>query len=134
MSKTLLKWAVVLLLHPATAAAQQDPMAIAAGAQVYSNNCARCHNARASSERTDLEWVVIVLHMRARANLTKTQANTVLAFRQATNLPETGGAGMAQVPGNMIVIPEGLRGELLTTSALAAVDAARAGGNQGRNR
>lgn len=113
-----LSWITALALAiPASVAAQQDPMAIAQGAQVYSDTCARCHNARASSERTDLEWVAIVLHMRARANLTKTQARTVLAFLQATNLPPAG-AGMAQAGTTLpdvapTVMPSDLRARLI---------------------
>lgn len=134
MSKRLLTWvAVWVLLLPATAVAQQDPMAIVEGAQVYSNNCARCHNARASSERTDLEWVVIVMHMRARGNLTKGQAEAVLAFLQATNLPETAGAGVARGLGTMTVMPEALQAELLTTST-GQTDDPRRGGERGGNR
>jgi hypothetical protein len=51
--------------------------------------------------------MAIVAHMRARANFTKSQAAAVLAFLQATNLPETG-AGMAAA-GTTTVIPESLR-------------------------
>lgn len=127
------------LVIPASASGQQDPMAIAQGAQVYSDTCARCHNARASSERTDLEWVAIVLHMRVRANLTKTQARTVLAFLQATNLPPVGaGAGTAQggttLPGDTpTVMPSDLRTRLIEVwRAAGEVEgpSARAEGNQ----
>lgn len=93
MTKKSIMWAVVLtLLAPLALEAQQDPQKIGEGAQVYATTCARCHNARSGTERTDLEWVAIVAHMRARANMTKSQADVVLAFLQATNMPE-GGAG-----------------------------------------
>lgn len=63
---------------------------IAAGAEVYGNNCARCHNARAAAEKTDLEWNLIVAHMRARANLTGGQARAVQAFLATVNTPSGG--------------------------------------------
>lgn len=110
--------ATLLVLVPAAVGAQQDPLAIAEGAQVYANNCARCHQARPGSERTDLEWIAIVAHMRARANFTKSQAAAVLAFLQATNLPETG-AGMAAAAGTTTVIPESLREALEEAITLA---------------
>jgi mono/diheme cytochrome c family protein len=91
MNKAILRAAVVLSFMLPVSAYGQDPTAIAEGARVYGNNCARCHVARASSERSDVEWTVIVMHMRARANLTRSQAAAVLAFLQATNLPETNG-------------------------------------------
>ncbi len=76
------------LLVPAPAESQQDPALIGQGAQVYADTCGRCHNARPGSERTDREWMAIVAHMRARANLSKSSAAAVLAFLQATNVPE----------------------------------------------
>lgn len=88
MNLIMARTVFLVLLLPATLTAQ-DPAAIAEGAQVYSDYCASCHNARASSERTDLEWIAITLHMRARANFSRTEAQAVLAFLQATNLPET---------------------------------------------
>lgn len=88
MKKTAMMTTVIaaLLAWPAGASGQIGPEA-AQGAQVWASNCTRCHNARPSAERTDVEWMVIVNHMRARANLTKSQARMVTAFLQATNLP-----------------------------------------------
>lgn len=59
---------------------------IGRGAQVYANQCGRCHNMRSSVERTDAQWRVIVSHMRIRANMTRSEAEAVLAFLQATNV------------------------------------------------
>lgn len=72
------------LLFAASASAQA-PNAVANGAVVYGRSCARCHNLRAPSERSDREWRVIVSHMRSRANLTRDDARSVLAFLRATN-------------------------------------------------
>lgn len=92
--------AAAILILPASAQAQQDPQLIGEGARVYSANCARCHNARSSMERTDAQWMVIVAHMRARANFTKAEAAAVLAYLQATNIPEGGGAATGGNPGD----------------------------------
>lgn len=78
--------AAALLAWPGSAAGQDVTMA-AQGAKVWAQNCVRCHNVRPSDERTDAEWRIIVNHMRARANLTKTQARVVTAFMQQTNTP-----------------------------------------------
>ena len=99
--------ATLFLLVPAALGAQQDPMAVAEGAQVYANNCTRCHQARPGSERTDLEWIAIVAHMRARANFTKSQAAAVLAFLQATNVPEA--TLVASMPSTRTIVPNPLR-------------------------
>lgn len=69
-------------------ASGQDPAQIAAGARAWSQNCTRCHNARSPLERNDADWAIIVGHMRARANLTKTQATAITAYLQAVNRPE----------------------------------------------
>lgn len=87
MTKTTLGLGLLALLALPSAALGQISPDAAEGAEVWASNCVRCHNARPSSERTDLQWTVIVSHMRARANLTRTQARTVTAFLQATNLP-----------------------------------------------
>lgn len=83
----------LLLVGPGPVHAQQtvggspvEPSLIARGAQLYSYNCGRCHNMRPSSERSDGEWTVIVSHMRARGNLTRTEAEALAAFLQATNV------------------------------------------------
>lgn len=112
MTKKTMVWALgLMVLLPMAAEGQQDPEKIGEGAQVYAANCARCHNARSGTERTDAEWVPIVAHMRARGNLTKSQAEAVLAFLQATNLPEGGTpmAAMLGVPENTpLVVPAAL--------------------------
>jgi mono/diheme cytochrome c family protein len=102
---------VALLAGPATVQAQVNPVLIGEGAQVWANNCGRCHNIRPPTERTDAQWTIILMHMRARANLTRHQAEAVLAYLQATNTaeapttatapvekPRTGGRSGGRVP------------------------------------
>ena len=67
----------------------QDPSVIAKGAGLWASNCTRCHNARSPMERNDRSWVTVVNHMRARANLTKSEARAITAYLQAVNTPET---------------------------------------------
>lgn len=75
--------ALLLLSAPAEARAQES------GVQLWGRTCSRCHNARPVGERTDREWAIIVNHMRARANLMKSDARAILDFLQAANGPET---------------------------------------------
>lgn len=67
----------------------QDPMEIAEGAKLWSNNCMRCHNARSPMERNDRAWATITLHMRARSNLTKSEVSAITTYLQAMNAPES---------------------------------------------
>lgn len=88
MRRTLMTIGTALLLAgPAPVLGQdaQDALALGRGAEIWATNCVRCHNARPSVERTDAEWGVIVNHMRARANMTKTQARMATLFLRATN-------------------------------------------------
>lgn len=75
---------------------------MAEGARVFANNCGRCHNLRASTERSDAQWSVIVAHMRTRANLTRSEAEAVEIFLQMTNgdgeTPEPPAATSSTVP------------------------------------
>ena len=96
MRTAILALAAALALPPALSA--QSPTAVADGARVWADHCTRCHNARPSQERTDGQWLTIVLHMRARANLTRADARLVTTFLQATNLPETVVTGAAPAP------------------------------------
>lgn len=82
---------IVLGAMPALAMGQQqpDPETMKQGAQLYGQTCARCHNLRSATEHTDRAWGTIMLHMRARANLTKSDAEAIRVFLQATNGDET---------------------------------------------
>lgn len=86
--RTILIALVAALAAPVGLNAQSSA-AIGQGAQVWAANCTRCHNARPSSERTDGQWLTIVLHMRARANLTRADADLVATYLKATNQPES---------------------------------------------
>lgn len=91
MGLTVLAMATFIAV-PAVAQAQMNPALIGEGALVWGNNCGRCHNIRPATERSDKEWLIILMHMRARANLTRHQADAVLAYLQATNTPEPAGS------------------------------------------
>lgn len=73
---------VTVLSHPTHA---QETTEAGRGARLWSMTCNSCHNARSPLERTDRQWTVIVSHMRTRANLTKSEAEAVKAFLQASN-------------------------------------------------
>ncbi len=62
-----------------------EPLPIKGGAQVWAQNCMRCHNLRQPHERSDREWEAIVLHMRIRANLTAEEHRLIVEFLKAAN-------------------------------------------------
>jgi len=55
------------------------------GAQLWAENCVRCHNIRSPSTYGDAEWEVAMHHMRIRANLTAEEHRKVLEFLKSAN-------------------------------------------------
>lgn len=55
------------------------------GAQLWAENCVRCHNIRSPSTYSDAEWDVAMHHMRIRANLTAEESKKILAFLKSAN-------------------------------------------------
>ena len=55
------------------------------GAQLWTENCIRCHNIRSPSTYSDAEWEVSMHHMRIRANLTAEEHKKILEFLKSAN-------------------------------------------------
>jgi len=55
------------------------------GAQLWGENCVRCHNIRSPSSYNDAEWDVAMHHMRIRANLTAEEHRKVMEFLKSAN-------------------------------------------------
>jgi len=55
------------------------------GAQLWGENCKRCHNTPTPTDYSDVSWDVIGTHMRLRANLTAEEARKVIEFLQSAN-------------------------------------------------
>ena len=95
-SKKLIIVAAVLLSVVGACSSNQDPpttdkaVATAAppakgGAQLWAENCTRCHNARPPDYYSDAQWQILVHHMRLRANIDGAEARTIVQFLQASN-------------------------------------------------
>ncbi len=63
----------------------KDPATTESGAQIWAENCMRCHELRSPSQYTPAQWGIIVQYMRLKAGLTGTQAKKVLAFLQSAS-------------------------------------------------
>ena len=67
-------------------AAKADPALAAASpgqkgsAQLWGELCARCHYARDAATFSQLQWEMIMMHMRIRANLTAAEHRAILDF------------------------------------------------------
>lgn len=54
-------------------------------AQIWAENCGRCHNVRSPSSYSDAQWEVIGHHMRVRGYLTGEEQRTIVEFLKAGN-------------------------------------------------
>ncbi|GJM16003.1 MAG: hypothetical protein DHS20C13_13300 [Thermodesulfobacteriota bacterium] len=57
------------------------------GADLWSQNCSRCHNVRSPQEYNDAQWNIIVSHMRVIGGIPAAQARAITKFLQETNDP-----------------------------------------------
>ena len=60
-------------------------IAAKSGAQLWSENCTRCHNTPPPSIYSDAQWEVVGEHMRYKANLTDQEVKKVVAFLKSAN-------------------------------------------------
>ena len=54
-------------------------------AQLWGDNCARCHNMRPPGQYNDDQWVVVMHHMREMTSLTKEEYQRILDFLKEGN-------------------------------------------------
>jgi len=50
------------------------------GAQLWAENCVRCHNIRSPSNYSPAQWEVVMMHMRVRTNLTPEEHKKIIEF------------------------------------------------------
>ena len=55
------------------------------GAQLWGENCQRCHNMPPPNIYSDSQWEIVGVHMKLRANLTQTEVDKVTKFLQSAN-------------------------------------------------
>lgn len=68
-----------------TAPGNGDKRLAKSAAQVWADNCARCHNLRSPAEYSDYQWEAASLHMRMRAGLTAQEHKAILGFLKSAN-------------------------------------------------
>ena len=55
------------------------------GAQLWGENCNRCHNAPGPGEFNNDNWEIVGMHMQVRANLTQTDVTKIIDFLKSAN-------------------------------------------------
>ena len=66
--------------QPPPAVAGEAASSGKSGAELWAENCVRCHNIRSPSSYSPSQWEVVMMHMRVRANLTPEEHQKILAF------------------------------------------------------
>ncbi|HEY5328093.1 MAG TPA: cytochrome c [Mucilaginibacter sp.] len=57
-------------------------VAAKSGAQLWAENCQRCHNTPSPSTFSHEQWITVGMHMQTRAQLTATEREKIVAFLQ----------------------------------------------------
>ncbi len=75
---------------PPTTGEKPEPAPVASvdnkpGAQLWAENCTRCHNLRSPTDFTPAQWSMVVHEMRIRAGLTGEEQRRILAFLQSSS-------------------------------------------------
>jgi len=55
------------------------------GAQLWGENCARCHNTPSPAAYSDDQWDIIMAHMEVKAGLTEREVHKIKAFLKSAN-------------------------------------------------
>jgi hypothetical protein len=81
---TVAVFLVLTSLYTACTSAKQVT-ADKAGAQIWAENCIRCHSTPSPTSYNDVDWETTGLHMRLRGNLTAQETSKVIWFMQSAN-------------------------------------------------
>jgi len=73
----LMVGSMMVILNSCTASKK---ISMKSGAQLWSENCQRCHNTPSPSTFSPEQWETIGMHMQSRALLTETEKNKIVEF------------------------------------------------------
>lgn len=81
-SKTwvLIAGIAVIIATISGSCAENQKIALKSGAQLWAENCQRCHNTPSPSSFSHQEWITIGMHMQTRAQLTDKERDKIIAF------------------------------------------------------
>ncbi|MEW6701298.1 MAG: cytochrome c [Bacteroidota bacterium] len=65
--------------------AASEQIAEKSGAQLWGENCVRCHNGPSPTAFSDVQWETLGMHMRVRASLTADETKKIIEFLKMAN-------------------------------------------------
>ncbi len=72
--------AVIVMSIIINSCAENQKIAAKSGAQLWAENCQRCHNTPSSASFSHEQWVTVGMHMQTRAQLTDKERDKIIAF------------------------------------------------------
>jgi len=72
----------MVFISSCTAPAQ---ISMKGGAQLWGETCIRCHNTPSPSTFSDVDWDIAMKHMQYRAQITREEAEKIVAFLKSAN-------------------------------------------------
>jgi nitrate/TMAO reductase-like tetraheme cytochrome c subunit len=70
----------ILLIVLMNSCVESQKVAAKSGAQLWAENCQRCHNTPSPNSFSHDQWVTIGMHMQTRAQLTGKEREKIVAF------------------------------------------------------
>jgi len=85
--KKILAFAAIITFAASIQIGCKTPELIAnkSGAQLWGENCSRCHNAPSPSDYSDNHWDVLINHMKVKAGLTEVETTKIVEFLKSAN-------------------------------------------------
>jgi nitrate/TMAO reductase-like tetraheme cytochrome c subunit len=72
--------AVILMSIILNSCAESQKVAAKGGAQLWAENCQRCHNTPSPTSFSHEQWATVGMHMQTRAQLTDKERDKIIAF------------------------------------------------------
>jgi cytochrome c2 len=73
---------IVISVSTIVSCVASQKVAEKSGAQLWAENCSRCHNNPSPGAFSDDQWETIGMHMQTRALITEQERNKIVAFLQ----------------------------------------------------
>lgn len=78
-------WVIIVglgmtIMALANSCVESKKVAAKSGAQLWAENCQRCHNPPSPASFSHEQWVTIGMHMQTRAHLTEKEKDKIISF------------------------------------------------------
>ncbi len=85
-SASIIAGLIICIVIVITGCKASQAVAAKSGAQLWAENCQRCHNTPSPSSFSHDQWETIGLHMQSRALITDDERNKIVTFlKQSSN-------------------------------------------------